>query len=238
MRPDLEPTKNVRSNSEGRFIAMSRRVARIIVTGAAAVAAVGLAATSASADPFEPSSWTIDPGGPYTATTGFTELADVTVGVSFTCTTDADGAASTATGDLKIGPGVTNPLGDVKTLNFHNCSGPLGAVTATPNDLPYDINGYTFDDMATVNETVGYIGPVNVHVSMDNCAFDVVGNAPGFFDNATSELRVDPAAQLPAGVEPLHPININCLGLVNETDVLTYDGDYTVSPHTTITGQV
>jgi hypothetical protein len=44
-------------------------------------------------------------------------------------------------------------------------------------------------------------------------------------------------AALPAGVDPLRPININgCFGVITPTDDLTYQGDYTVSPTTTVTG--
>lgn len=217
---------------------MSRRLARTIVTGVAAGAAVVLSATTASADPFEPSSWTISPGGAYTATTDFTELTDVTAGISFTCAT-ADGvAASEGSGTLETSvPGGT-PLGDITALSFNNCVGPLGPVTATPNDLPYDINGHLFDDMATANETTGHIGPVNVHISMTGCEFDVIGHAPGAFDNASSELRVGLVGHdLPPGAAPLSPVNISgCFGLVNLDDVLTYEGDYTVSPGQTIVG--
>lgn len=215
---------------------MRRRIARILVTGAAATAAIVLSAGSAAADPIEPSSWTINPGGEYTATTTFTELVNETSGVSFTCT------FSEATGELKSGPGQTNPLGTVATLVFEGCEGPLGPVTAVPNSLPYSINGYTYDadgeGDSAVPETVGYIGPVSVSVSMTGCAFDVVGNAPGAFDNDTSELRMGPPAALPPGIAPLAATNIvGCFGLVTPTDVLTYSGDYTVTPPQTITGQ-
>jgi hypothetical protein len=220
------------------LITMRRRLARIVPTVVAAVAtASALWAAPASADPITPSAWTISPGGSYTATTDLTELADVTAGLSFTCSTSGATPASQGTGTLQTSAsGSPAVLGTIATLNFNNCTGPLGPVTATPNTLPTNISGVTFDP--DTGQTVGYVGPVDVHVSMTGCEFDVVGNAPGLYDNATSQLRMGAAgATLPGGVAPLRPTNIEgCFGVIGTNDDLTYVGDYTVSPATTVTG--
>lgn len=216
---------------------MRSSVKRILAAGAATFAAVGLSVTPASADPIQPSVWTISPGGAYTATTDFTELTDVTAGLSFTCSTSAGVPASEATGVLETSAsGSPGHLGTAATLSFNNCTGPLGPVTATPTVLPNYVVGVTYD--SATGQTVGYIGYVNVHISMTGCEFDVVGNAPGLFDNATSQLRVGAAGTtLPAGVVPLRAIHIQgCFGVIQPSDQLTYVGDYTVSPGTTVTG--
>lgn len=212
---------------------MRRRIAGILTTGAAVAAATALAATSAAA---AQESITVDnpnADGSYTAHSDYVTLADTTSGIAFDCT--SSDSSGTIPSDSYTTPA---DVGDIN-VDFNNCSGPLGPVTATPADQPYDLVVTSYDANAgAAGQGFGYVGPVNVHVSMPGCDFDVVGNAPGHYDNATHTLTM--GGTLPDGVAPLEPTNIvGCIGFVNPGDELTYEGDYLVTdpvdPSITIT---
>ncbi|MPZ84524.1 MAG: hypothetical protein GEV28_30710 [Actinophytocola sp.] len=213
-------------------MALRKRVRHVIGIGVVAVAMVVVATSPAAADPFEPSSWTVVPGGPYSVS------GPVQFGVAASFLMTCDSAMS---GTFTSGPGVTNPLGTVETLGFSNCTGgPLGDVTATVNEPPYDIIGSTYDQYAEgvsgVPETTGYIGHFGLHISMTVCEFDLVGNVPFTFDNDTGDWRVGGEGPLPAGVAALHVINVSgCLGLVNDGDPGVYLAGYLLNQM--ITGQ-
>ncbi|PXY27079.1 hypothetical protein BAY60_11375 [Prauserella muralis] len=197
--------------------------ALVIAAAPSAFAAQAITVSNANAD------------GSITAHADLVSLADATSGISFECETAGGVNASDSTGTIPSGSH-TAPA-DVGDLNvsFNNCAGPLGAVTATPSEQPYDLTIESFD--AATGVSTGYVGPVNVHVSMLGCEFDVIGNAPGRYDNNTGVLTVTPDVALPSGVAPLEPVNISgCLGFVNPGDELTYEGDYQLtSPATPIT---
>lgn len=213
---------------------MRRRMASVLTVGAALAAATALATTTAAAAQQSITVTNPNADGSYTAHSDFVTLSDVTSGIAFDCESTDTVNASNSSGTISSSSYTTPAdVGDIN-VDFNNCNGPLGPVTATPADQPYDLVVTSYDAGAgAAGQGSGYIGPVNVHVSMSGCNFDVVGNAPGLYDNATHTISVGGA--LPAGVAPLEPVNIvGCFGLVSPGDELTYEGDYLVDPAITI----
>jgi len=173
-----------------------------------------------------------NPGGTgaYTATSTAVDLADGSVHMKCTGST----GTGTASSGIKSGTYTVPPtanIGNIDTLNFTNCTGPLGAVTTTVSTLPYHV----FLTAKTSTGATGYIGPVNVHLSMPLCSFNVTGNAPGTYVNGTSnQLRLAPGT-LPSGVTPLTVSGVSgCAGLVSNGQHPTYTANYTVSPNITV----
>lgn len=77
--------------------------------------------------------WTVTPGGSFTATAGTTTLTDTKTGNSLSCT------SSNATGSLKSGSGLSGShIGSVASISFNSCTGPLGITfTVTSSHLPW-----------------------------------------------------------------------------------------------------
>ncbi len=199
-----------------------RKIASMLLTTAAAGAAVALTAGTASAATVTVSN--PNASGAYTATSTSVTLSDG--GVNMTCTGSA-GAGTILSGTY------TTPadIGTITSLNYTGCTGPLGAVTTTVNSLPYHV----FIGAPGTPPT-GYISGANVHVSMPLCSFDVTGAAPGKYVNGTSnQLQLTPTVALPTGVTGLTVGNVSgCAGLVHNGDHPTYTANYTVSPNITV----
>ncbi|WP_019815821.1 hypothetical protein [Saccharomonospora saliphila] len=199
---------------------MRRRITSIVATGAAAALALGLSAMSASAQQQE---WVIDPGGDYTAVSGTTVLTNTANGVTLNC------SGSDASGTLQSSAsGTPAQIGGIAGIGFENCSGPLGLTfEVTPQNLPWSINGESYSD----GVTTGYIGGVVANLAGSGCDATVEGAAPGTFDNASNTLAPQPidgsAHELVVTfVDP----GANCFGLINEGDVVTFEGAYEVTP--------
>ncbi|HKS45923.1 MAG TPA: hypothetical protein VJT49_12575 [Amycolatopsis sp.] len=207
-------------------------MASILTTGAAAGAAFVLAAVpAAAAGSFTVTNLNAD--GHFAAATDLVLLTDNTSGVGFECDASGSTPASNSTGSIPTGTSA-DVVGKL-SVDFNNCTGPLGAGTAVANNQPYSLHITGYD--AAGGKSTGYVGPVSVHASTLGCEFDVTGNAPATYDNATGTLSFTPDAALPAGVTPLKPANIDgCFGLVSPTDELVYEADYHLSdPSTPIT---
>jgi hypothetical protein len=209
-------------------MSIRKRVGGTVLTVAAAALAVGLSATSALAA--TTLTVAVTGGGTYTATTSKTVLSDN--GVNVTCSSTSTTKASTATGSIPTHTyTATSPVkvGTVATLNFKNCTGPLGKVTATPAALPYSVK---IDSKTNGSgQTDGMITGVSVKVSMTGCSFVVTGSAPGFYTNGTHKLAM--TSTLP--ITPLNSARLTvgsvsgCAGIVNNGDHPKYTGTYTVS---------
>jgi hypothetical protein len=221
---------------------MRKRLFGVLFAGAAAAAALTLGASTAlaAADSVTVSDST-GSGGAYTASTTHTTLGDATTGATFTCT------SSSASGDLPDGTYTSSgsvvqvASGAVAKLSFSDCTSPFGTVTVT-TDTPDDI--YVYNPTSS-GETDGYI--VNASGSSDplakisvlTCTFEVVGDAPGFFDNSGSTLNLDPSTALPSGTPGLTAADVSgCAGIIDSGNALTFsaysdstsDKPYTVSP--------
>ncbi|MQA10064.1 MAG: hypothetical protein GEU98_16215 [Pseudonocardiaceae bacterium] len=198
---------------------MRRRVASTLATGAAVAMAIGLSATSASA---QQEQWTIDPGGDYTATSGETLLTNTRNDVQLVCT------SSEAAGMLETGAsGTPAQLGSIDQVAFSNCSGPLGLTFEVGQVGSWSINGESFAD----GVTTGYVGGVEANLTGPGCQATVTGEADGTYDNASGTLALSPVAD--SGhelvVSSVDPGN-NCFGLIQQGDVVEYQGDYAITP--------
>jgi hypothetical protein len=201
------------------FIIMRKNFVAALIAGAAVVAAIGLSSTPAFAAP----TFTVSPGGAATASTTSVTLKDGSV--SLTC------SKSTGSATLKSGSGLSGiGIGSISALAFSGCTGPLGAVTVTVNSLPYSLNLLSY----TAPTSFGYVGGVNVKVSMTGCSFTVTGSAPGNYNNTAKTLNFTATG---TGVSPALVVSgvSGCLGLVKNGDVPTYVASYAVTPAQTIT---
>lgn len=210
---------------------MLRRTARILVAAAVTAAAVAFA-PPAAAEPFEPETWSISPGGGYDAS-GLIEIVVLPGGMIITCSVSFGMFAP-------AGPAVVNPIGRIGTIIFESCEGPLGPVMATWTGGSVSLIGYTYDPGGegdpSIPETVGYLAGLALHFGMTGCEFGISGNAPFTYDNDTAELRLDDG-MLPPGVAPVAPVNVaGCFGLVNPTDNVIIQGVLHVTPPQTIVG--
>jgi len=210
-----------------------KRASTVLATLGAAGAVVGLSAAPAMAA--TTLTVKVSNGGSYTATSAKTVLTDGMVSV--TCTTSGTTPASKTSGSVPTGSHTgTSPVkvGTAAKLAFHNCTGPLGAVTTAVKSLPYTISVDSKTNSS--GQTDGIISGVNVNVSMTGCSFTVKGSTPGFYTNSTHKLAVTPTLPItPLNTAQLTVSNVNgCSGFVNNGDHPTYTGTYTVSRHFTI----
>lgn len=204
-----------------------KRLAGVLTTGAAIAAVTALAATPAAAADQDITITNPNSDDVYEAEAeNAVTMTDVDSGISFDC------EVSTSDGEIFDGSYTTpDTVGEIN-VDFDDCNGPLGVATVETNDEPYDLVVDSYDSSeGDDGQGFGYIGPVDVHVSMTGCSFDVTGNAPGYYDNDTHTLTM--GGSLPSGVDALEPENINgCSGIVSAGDELTYEGDYEVTDPT------
>lgn len=180
------------------------------------------------AGPAFAATWTVTPGGSVSGSAGTTTLKDTNTGATVTC------SSSKATGSLKSGSGLSNPIGTISTLTFSNCTGPLGiAFTATVTG-PLSLNANSYSS----GVTSGTITHIHGTVSGGGCSAVIDGTSAtadngtvnATFTNSTSVLKV-----LTTG-STLHIYNSSgCFGLLNNGDGTTFSGSYTITPPQTVT---
>lgn len=209
-------------------MAIRKRVGSALFVASAAALAIGLGATSALAS--TTLTVRVRNGGSYTARATKTVLTDN--GVSVTCTSTSTTKASTAKGSIPNGTHTgTSPVkvGTVTSLNFRNCTGPLGPVRTTVQDLAYAVRVDSKTNGS--GQTDGMITGIHVKVSMTGCSFVVTGRAPGFYTNSKHTLRMSP--KLP--IKPLNSARLTvknvsgCAGLVKDGNHPTYKSTYTLN---------
>jgi hypothetical protein len=197
-----------------------------LLAGAAVAAVACLSGGPAfAAGPVAAATWTVTPGGSVSGTAGTTTLQDSTTGTALTCTSSA------ATGSLKSGSGLRNPLGTIATLTFSNCTGPLGISFSTSVTGPFPLNGAAYN--AGTGVTTGKISNIHGSLSGPLCSATVDGTSAGanngmvraHYKNSTGKLTV-----LATGGN-LHIYNVSgCFGLINSGDTATFSGSYAISP--------
>jgi hypothetical protein len=208
---------------------MHKRISALVLSGAAVALTLGLSVTSASATTAK--TWTVTPGGNITGTSGTTTLKDTTTGNSLTC------KSSSTSATLKSGSGLSGTgLGSVTALSFKTCTGPLSLTfTVSVGNLPYVLSATKYKS----GVTTGTISGIHATLSGSDCSAVVDGATSGTADNgkvtvtytnSTGKLKV-----LTTG-GTLHIYDVSgCLGLLNNGDVSTFSGSYTVKPKQTIT---
>jgi len=141
------------------------RLQRPVVFSAAVV--IGLMCTSAT----KAGTWTVEPGGAFTAKAGETVLKDTSTGTAVRCTSaDAEGV-------LKSGSGISGQYlgGFKKPFTFNGCIGPLGLsiklkVTTQQHLVSLNYNG--------ANNTVQLaITRVHIELSTSNCTAVIDGSS-------------------------------------------------------------
>ncbi len=209
---------------------MRTRIGSILLTGGAAVLAIGLSVTSSFATTSK--TWTVKPGGAITATSGNATLTDTTTGTVLTC------KSSRLSGAIKSGSGLSGAgIGSFTSGTGMHCTVPLGlTLTLTPRDLPWQLNFTSYD--ASTHVIHGTFSHVQFLLSGTDCTAVVDGTSgtasdgviPFAYTTGTGKLKL-----LSAG-ENLHFYDVSgCLGLVDNGDSATYSGTYTITPKQTIT---
>jgi hypothetical protein len=202
-------------------------------SGVAAVMAIGLGATTALAT--AAITWTVSPGGSYTATSGTTTLTDVTTGAVLSCTSSA------AAGTLKSGSGLSNPLGTVTSSTFTGCTGPLGTtftvMTSASTTKPWNVNATKF--VSPVAK--GNISGIHAVITGTNntCTATTDGTSATAFNG---KVKISHSNSAPTKLKVVKGINLHtfnvsagCMSLINNNDVVTFKATYTLNAAQTIT---
>jgi len=206
-----------------------RRLTRsTAVVPAALVAAAGLTVSSASAA--SQATWTVSPGGAFTAHSGDSQWS--MPNLIFRCT-DSD-----APGTLKSGSGLDGAgIGTIDNLTFTNCSwGGVLMTFDTSTALPWKLN-VTGVDSNNPDRVPGSITGIIANVADQDgfCEATFAGPAgptdsgtfTGYYDNGTDQLVIEDG--------DLTAHDADCLGLINTGDPVEYTGTYDVSPPQAIT---
>lgn len=200
------------------------RPRRILLTAAAAVLAVGLMAEPATAE----TTWTIQPGGQTSYTSGKTTLKDTKTGTTLTCT-----SASLA-GRLKSGSGLSGThAGSLTGGTLSNCGGPEGLVFAIKLlDLPWRINLTSYASGA-VHGTISHI---EISLAATGCSFVVDGTRGGASNGVLDFTYSDATHALKTTGGNLHIYDVSgCLGLVSSGDPVKITATFILSPAQSIT---
>lgn len=210
---------------------MHKSLIRILLAaGAVAAAAVGGATQATAAD-----TWTVQPGGTFTASLpqGQTAtLTDTNTRATLTC------SVGTAGGVAKSGSGLSGTaIASVTSGSFGSsadpCDGPLGSrftVTLTPGTT-WLLDAQSFDSGTGV--TTGLIRNVDTTLSgssfLGRCSARATGTVSGTYTNSTAALALNEASLTISNVSG------NCANLIRNGDHATLDGTAVVNPRQSIT---
>jgi hypothetical protein len=186
---------------------MNRVTVLFVPLGVAVISAIGAPAASA---------YTVTGGPSFRATTGSSAIiSNNDTGAALTC------SGSVGSGTVSVGPGVGPVLGTMTAFGVSGvCTGWLGTSFAVVADgLPYSLvgTGPAVGDRFVVTPTA--ITGVNIRMSGQHCALNLVGALPGNYNNATRRLTLTTAQ--PDGYR-LTASNVNgCFGLMNNGDTVS-----------------
>jgi len=205
-----------------RFGNITKRPARVAFLGAAVAAA--FAAGIAPALAATPTTWTVSPGGSYTATS--TNVAVDDNGLTGTCDGKAAGTLASTTGNPGNVGTINNPSGS--STIFTNCTGVLGPMTITTT-TPWKLEATGYSS----GTTTGYVDGVNAAVSIPNfaCTFTVTGTANAKYVNSSGTLSLTGTGTL-----KVSGASSGCTGLISNGDNPSITGDFAVSGGQVITG--
>jgi len=207
-----------------------RRLAGVLLTGAAAALVTG--ASIGAADAVD-TTWTVTPGGAVKLTSHAMVLRDDATGTALSCT------SSTGSGGLNGGTSPNRILGTITALTFTGCTSPQGQpFTITMERLPFYIGANTYN--ATTGVLHGIIYRVAGKLSGPGCTATLGGTStihtgrPKFnYVNSGGKLKLLP------GVGTMQISNVTgCADLFNSgatPDPASFAGAYTVSPKQAIT---
>ncbi|MFF8281481.1 hypothetical protein ACF1DY_23630 [Streptomyces albus] len=203
---------------------MRKFTRRAAVAAVAATAALGFSAASASAT--SAVTWTVTPGGAFSA-----DAANPTLSVP---NADLFCDSSSAAGTLKTGSGNAGAgLGSINNLTFSGCS--LAGISFSVDvSSPLSINAQSVDPN-NPNRVIGTISGITASISDADglCTASFAGpgggkaTVTGYFDNSTHQLVVNGGN--------LQATEADCLGLINAGDSATFNAAYDTDPAQTIT---
>ncbi|WP_369206629.1 hypothetical protein [Streptomyces sp. PU-14G] len=203
---------------------MRKFTRRAAVAAVAATAALGFSAASAAAT--SAGTWTVTPGGAFSANASQPTLS--VPNAQLVC------ASSDAGGDLKTGSGNAGAgLGSIDSLTFSGCS--LAGISFDVTvSSPLSINAESVDP-SNPDRVIGSISGITASISDADglCTASFAGpgggdaTVTGYFDNATHQLVVNGGN--------LQATEANCLGLINAGDSAIFNAAYDTDPAQTIT---
>jgi hypothetical protein len=209
---------------------MSNRCTRILAAGGAAVLAAALGAAPALAA----TTWTIQPGGAITATSGTVALKDHKTGTVFVCR-----GSSTASGTLRHGSGLPGSrVGSLSAVGIPRCIAGGGLqLIPQATDLPWHVNLSSYD--AATGVVTGTVSHLQISMSFAGCSAVIDGTSGTASDGLVRFTYTDSTGRLTvlAASGNLHFWNVSagCLGIVNSGDRATLGATFTVSPKQAIT---
>jgi hypothetical protein len=210
---------------------MSNRCARILTAGGAAVlvTALGVPAALAAATA---KTWTVQPGGAITASSGQFTATDTTTGTLLQC------RSSSAGGTLKSGSGLPGAdAGSLSAVGVTSCGGPGSDFRVQAGGLPWHVNLSSYN--AATGVARGTIGHIRITGSGDGCTFVIDGTSGTSSDGRVTFRYTDSTGQfkLLATGSNLHwyDVSSGCLGLVDSGDPATLSATYAVTPEQAIT---
>lgn len=201
---------------------MRGRLIGALAAGAALVASAVLSAPAGA----EADTWTVTPGGAFHGVAGETVLTIEESGVQLFC------VSASVDGTAKSGTGLTNPLADIPAtpgIQFNDCQGPLGLTFTVKHVNTWHLVGDSYDG---ADVTTGRITDITADITGPGCTAQVTGSVNGTYTNSTDKLKVLPDFTLTISfVDP----NANCLGLIEQGQHASFDGEFAVTPNLTIT---
>jgi hypothetical protein len=207
---------------------MSKRLARIPLTAAAAALAATLGVTTALAA----TTWTVKPGGTVAATANKVELIDLKTGSIITCN-------SSVTVILKSGSGLPgNNLGSISKAGFPKCVGALDITyTLTASHLPWHFNAGSYNSSSgTTHVTI-----TGIHAAIGGGipCIAVLDGTGASKDNGTISATYKNGTHLLSWSKTggtLHFYKVQgCSGLIRSGDPAALAGTLSVSPPQSIT---
>ena len=173
--------------------------------------------------------WTVKPGGATTGKAGTTTVTDVTAGRSVTC------SSSAAKGSFKTGKGLSGTgIGTITSLTVSGCSvlGMSISVTIT-GKMP--INALSFN--ATKKTVSMALTKIHGSLSANGCSATIDGTGAAAHNGMVKATYADVGGRLRVLTTGgnLHLFNVNCLGVINNGDSVTFTTTYTLTPKQVIT---
>ena len=205
------------------------RYTRCVVTVPAAVLAAILGVTPVLAA----ATWTVQPGGPVSLTSGRLTLKDTRTGAVLMCPVRMRGT-------LKGGSGLPGTgIGSIAVASFPQCGRGLPpAPVLTPAALPWHVSVTSYN--ATTGVVTGSVSHVRIRISsaLPHCAGVVDGTGATAKDGLVRFSYTDSTATLKLLTTGgnLHFYRVmGCAGLFNSGDRAALSAMFTLSPAQTIT---
>jgi hypothetical protein len=196
-----------------------------LVSGAAFVAALGLAASPAFAATTFTVSGSTGSGGAFTATASKPTLKDTTTGTTLTCASSAAAGAAPNASHVS-GAGIAQ----ITKTTFATCTGPAGiSFTVSALNQPWKLNAVSYAGGVTTGTLTGVRASIS---GLCNATFaDTSGSANGATLNATYTNSTH-TLSINGGSLKAYSVSGLCLGLINNNDLANFTASYVVTPST------